>query len=102
MTKITYPLSVDLDDNRHIVCDGESLYRVDDTPGAFCPCETRYPQKGNWLLYIALLSPDILGSDGATTPARRAEWSFNLSHERARRLMLKLQPRIVQIVASIS
>jgi hypothetical protein len=91
---IRYPTWIDLPDGKAIVLDNGTLLRVDLNPGAFCPAEARFPDKANRLLFIALLSPGVLGTIGETTAARRAEWVFELSHQRAIRAMQRLLPLI--------
>lgn len=90
--KITFPTRIDLDDGRAIVMENGNLLRVDERPNAFCPVEARCPDSANRLLFILLLSPDLMGFWGETTPARRAEWAFELPHSKAIRILNRLMP----------
>ena len=75
--KITFPGGVEIAPGVHILAQDGGLYRVDNNPDAFCRAETRFGDKANFLVYIALLSPQLLGGMGLTTPARRAAWAYN-------------------------
>jgi len=93
--KITFPTRIDLGDGKAIVMENGNLLRVDERPNAFCPVEARFPDNANRLLFILLLSPDLMGFWGETTPARRAEWAFELPHSKAIRAIDRLMPLAV-------
>ena len=87
MTVFSYPLRVEIESGVFICARDEGLYRIDTRPGAVCPCETIFPGKAAYLAYIALLSPQLLGPQCTTTPARRAAWVYATRY--ARRFMLR-------------
>ena len=75
--EITFPGGVEISPGVYIIAQEGGLYRMDSRPGAFCPAETRFGDKANYLAYISLLSPQLLGATGLTTPARRAAWAYS-------------------------
>lgn len=92
---ITFPTWIDLENEKAIVLNDGNLLRIDQQPNAFCPVEARFPDNANRLLFILLLSPDLFGLWGETTPARRAEWAFKLPHRKAIRAVERLMPLAV-------
>lgn len=87
MTTFTYPLAVEIEPGVFIEARDEGLFRVDTNAGAFCPCETAFPGEASRLAYMALLSPQLMGAQATTSPARRAAWVYRTKY--ALRFMLK-------------
>jgi hypothetical protein len=89
MNKLIYPQTTVIEPEIWIVVIGNGLWKRDNRPGAFCPIETRFPDEGNAAIYIALLSPQVMGAIGTTTPARRAAWAWALKPRHVGRFLRK-------------
>jgi hypothetical protein len=87
MTQLTYPRAVEIEPGVFIEARDEGLFRVDMNAGAVCPCETAFPGEASRLAYMALLSPQLMGAQATTSPARRAAWVYRTKY--ALRFMLK-------------
>ena len=87
MTQLTYPRAVEIEPGVFIEARDEGLFRVDTNAGAVCPCETAFPGEASRLAYMALLSPQLMGAQATTSPARRPTWVYRTKY--ALKFMLK-------------
>ncbi len=96
---IPFPTTIEVAANVFVAVRDGGLCRFDDNPGAFCPAQTCFDDQANFLVLVALLSPQLLGGEGQTPPERRAQWAYQTSY--ARRFLQRTLPALKARLAAL-